>query len=158
MVSKSIRHIVLCLFAVTLITGFISTPLSDPRHETSNYKDLMNDNDSRLININLDFNILQNDTTTVTTNETTTETRETTTTTTEKFTSWKSFIGADLYYPLAVIFSILGIFSTIWLIFFVETSRERTIQERIIGTVIRLIIMAICVGFAIHFWVLFEPM
>ena len=158
MVSKSIRHIVLCLFAVTLITGIISTPLSDIRHETSNYKGLINDKDSSLINIALDFIILQDDTTTVTTNETAPETSETTTTTTEKFTPWKSFVGADLYYPLAVIFSILGIFSTIWLIFFLETSRERTIQERIIGTVIRLIIMAICVGFAIHFWVLFEPM
>ena len=103
-------------------------------------------------NNQLNFAILQENTT-----ETTNETTETTPTTEDEFPFWTPIIEETLYYPLALIFSILGIFSTIWMIFFVETSKERTIRERVIGTAIRLVIMAICVGFAIHFWILFEP-
>jgi hypothetical protein len=152
MVSMSIRHIFLCLFAVTLITGIISTPLYSIQNEESDYTELVNPF-NEIDNIDLNFAILQDNTTTTETTETT----ETTTTTAKDFPFWTPIIEETLYYPLALIFSILGIFSTIWMIFFVETSRERTMRERVIGTTIRLVIMAICVGFAIHFWILFEP-
>ncbi|MHA1214015.1 MAG: hypothetical protein ACTSR2_12490 [Candidatus Hodarchaeales archaeon] len=96
--------------------------------------------------------------TTNTTTTTTTITSETTnTTTTSGLKAWKPLIGQDMYYPFALIFSILGILSTIWMIFFVETSKDRTIRERIIGTMIRLVIMSVFVGLGIHFWLLFEP-
>ena len=160
MVSKSIRYLVLCLFTVTLISGIISTSQSEFQIKTLNYQNSISETDNNPNFNNLNLIILQQNTTTVATNETTTETTETTTTTTtttKEYNSWKPFIGGDLYYPLAIVFSILGISSTIWLIFFVETSRERTIRERIIGTIIRLIIMAICVGLALQFWILFEP-
>ncbi len=98
----------------------------------------------------IQLSLLQEDTTTD-------DTDETSTTTEDGFSGFSPFIEEGLYYPLALLFSILGISSTIWLIFFVETSKERTIRERIIGTTIRLIVMSICVGLAIHFWILFEP-
>jgi hypothetical protein len=157
MVSMSIRHVFLCLFTVTLITGVISPTLYSDQNEKSHYINIENSFHENGYS-NLDFAILQeNTTTTETTNETTTETTQTTTTTSQEFAAWTPLIEPSLYYPLALIFSVLGIFSTIWMIFFVETSKERTLRERLIGTTIRLIVMAICVGIAIHFWVLFEP-
>ena len=103
--------------------------------------------------------VTQNETTTTETSNTSTltTTEETNTTTTQAFKSWHSLIDDGLYYPLALIFSLLGILSTIWLIFFVETSKDRTLRERLIGTSIRLVVMAVCVGLGIHFWLLFEP-
>ncbi|UCG00461.1 MAG: hypothetical protein JSW11_12540 [Candidatus Heimdallarchaeota archaeon] len=94
------------------------------------------------------------------------ETEGTNVTETEEFPPWKpniNFFGnlvyfdENLYYPLALIFSVLGILSTLWLIFFVETSKERTIRERIFGSAIRLILMSLFLGLALHFWILFEP-
>lgn len=106
------------------------------------------------------FMAISQDNTTTTNTTTTTDTTSATTedtNTTEDLTPWKPFIQADLYYPLALIFSVLGILSTLWLIFFVETSKDRTIRERIFGSTIRLIVMSILLGLAIHFWILFEP-
>lgn len=101
------------------------------------------------------------------TNTTTRETEETNTTDTTDYPPWDPHInvfGTDiylfdtnLYYGLALIFSILGILSTLWLIFFVETSKDRTIRERMIGSTIRIVIMSIFLGLALHFWILFEP-
>jgi hypothetical protein len=114
--------------------------------------------------------VSQTNTTTETPTNATTEpiepTEETNITDTEEFPPWKPHIpffgnpiyfDANLYYPLALIFSVLGILSTLWLIFFVETSKERTIRERIIGSTIRLVLMSLCLGLALHFWILFEP-
>jgi hypothetical protein len=120
-----------------------------------------------LFEIKLPRAIFQDNTTQETSTNTTTETTEgTNETDTEEFPPWKpniNFFGnpiyfdENLYYPLALIFSVLGILSTLWLIFFVETSKERTIRERVIGSSIRLILMSICLGLALHFWILFEP-
>jgi hypothetical protein len=105
-----------------------------------------------------------------TTNETaTTNTTATSTTTTEStnaidetdttdLPSWNPYlVDENLYYPLALVCSILGILSTLWLIFFVETSKDRTIRERIIGSSVRLIFMSLFLGLSLHFWILFEP-
>ncbi|MFX0085098.1 MAG: hypothetical protein ACFFAU_05460 [Candidatus Hodarchaeota archaeon] len=112
-----------------------------------------------IVEFKLPMAIAQNDTTNTTTITPTTTAEETTnTTTTELYSPWESpFVNEDLYYPLALIFSILGIFSALWLIFFVETSKERTFRERIVGSAIRLVIMSILLGFALHYWILFEP-
>jgi len=89
---------------------------------------------------------------------TTSTTTDTSTSDTEPQSPWTSpFVNESLYYPLALVFSILGIFSALWLIFFVETSRERTIRERIIGSGIRLVVMSVLLGLALHYWILFEP-
>jgi hypothetical protein len=83
---------------------------------------------------------------------------DTNTTESISFVPWLPFfVDENLYYPFAVFFSVLGIFSTLWLIFFVETSKDRTIRERIIGSTIRLVFMSVFLGLAIHYWILFEP-
>jgi hypothetical protein len=102
--------------------------------------------------------VSQDNETDVTNTTTTTTTDETNTTdSTDDLTPWKPIISESLYYPLALIFSLLGILSTLWLVFFVETSKDRTIRERIIGSTIRLILMSLFLGLALHFWILFEP-
>ncbi len=113
--------------------------------------------------------ISQNNTTNTTTTPTNTTTTTTTTTEsedTDALPGWKPnlnifgnpiYFDENLYYPLALIFSVLGILSTLWLVFFVETSKDRTIRERIIGSTIRLVVMSLFLGLAVHFWILFEP-
>lgn len=147
MTTKGIRQIIFCLFFLTMVSAFISTPMLANNQESTNKlsTELVGNQNQFLVEI--EFNLLQDDTTT----------EPTTTTDDEDFSGLTPFIDEGLYYPLALLFSILGIASTIWLIFFVETSKERTVRDRIIGTIIRLIVMSICVGFAIHFWILFEP-
>jgi len=142
MTSKGIRHFTICLFAVTLLASFISVSLSVSQQEIPLDAPQTIDEGRGFQFENIEFRILQDDTST---------TEE------DEFPAWKPAIGEDMYYPLALLFSILGISAIIWLIFFVETSKERTIRERIIGTTIRLIVMSIFVGFAIHFWILFQP-
>jgi len=119
------------------------------------------------IEIKLPRAISQDNTTTETSTNATTATSETSNITeTEEYPPWKPHINifgnliyfdANMYFYFALIFSVLGILSTLWLIFFVETSKERTIRERIIGSTIRLILMSIFLGLALHFWILFEP-
>lgn len=142
MTSKGIRHFTICLFAVTLLASFISVSLSVSQQEIPLDAPQTIEEGRGFQFENIEFRILQDDTST---------TEE------EEYPAWKPAIGEDMYYPLALLFSILGISAIIWLIFFVETSKERTIRERIIGTTIRLIVMSIFVGFAIHFWILFQP-
>ena len=121
-----------------------------------------------VIEIRLPKAISQDDNTTMETSiDTTTPTTETSNITeTEEYPPWKpniNFFGnpiyfdPNMYFYFALIFSVLGILSTLWLIFFVETSKERTIRERIIGSAIRLILMSLFLGLALHFWILFEP-
>ncbi len=147
MTSKGIRHIGICLFILTLFTVFVITPVTSHHQENGNTNQIPAIEETEMLDFSISFNILQNDT----------DTTNSTTTSEDEFSGWIPFIDEGLYYPLALIFSFGGIFSVFWLIFFVETSKERTIRERIIGTTIRLIIMAILTGFAIHFWILFEP-
>jgi hypothetical protein len=142
MTSKGIRHFTICLFAVTLLASFISVSLSVSQQEIPLDAPQTIEEGRGFQFEKIEFRILQ---------------ENTSTTEEDEFPAWKPAIGEDMYYPLALLFSILGISAIIWLIFFVETSKERTIRERIIGTTIRLIVMSIFVGFAIHFWILFQP-
>lgn len=163
MTSKGIRHVTICLLALTLFTVFLMTPVSAYQQENDDNYKIVAVSGTETPMIAISFNILQ-DTTNDTTEQTettetteTTESTETNDTSEGEFSGWVPFIDDGLYYPFALLFSFGGIFSVFWLIFFVETSKERTIRERIIGTTIRLIVMAILTGLAIHFWILFEP-
>ncbi len=165
MISRSYR----CLFIVILVFSVINSVFTNSAllntQDSSNCQSLSiveensPDLDFPVIEFQLSKAIAQNDTTNTTTTTTTTISDETTNETDTKIHSpWESpFVNEGLYYPLALLFSILGIFSAIWLIFFVETSKERTIRERIIGSAIRLVIMSLLLGFALHYWILFEP-
>ncbi len=100
----------------------------------------------------------ETDTTNTTTADTTSTTESTNATDTTDFPPWNPYlVDENLYYPLALVFSVLGILSTLWLVFFVETSKDRTIRERIIGSSVRLIFMSLFLGLSLHFWILFEP-
>ena len=145
MTSKGIRYFTICLFTITLLASFVSVSLSVSQQENPLYEPQTVEEGSGFQIEYLEFRILQDNTST----ETTTEE--------DDFPGWKPVIGEDLYYPLALLFSLLGISAIIWLIFFVETSKERTVRERVIGTTIRLITMSICIGLALHFWILFQP-
>ncbi len=145
MTSKGIRYFTICLFTITLLASFVSVSLSVSQQENPLYQPQTIEEGSVFQIEYLEFRILEDNTST----ETTTEE--------DALPAWKPVIGEDLYYPLALLFSLLGISAIIWLIFFVETSKERTVRERIIGTSIRLIAMSICLGFALHFWILFQP-
>jgi len=57
---------------------------------------------------------------------------------------------------LAVIFSIIGVAAFFWLVFFVQHSRELPPRDKLIGTTVRLITMAISLGIGLHFWTLIE--
>ncbi len=154
--NKYFRYIFITIIAMSLLSVF-TTNIS----QNQSYKSKIDITINTLQeNFQPLFVISQDDNTTTATNTTTTTT-QTTTSTPENDTRtrvpWTPIISEGLYYPLALIFSALGIFSTLWLIFFVETSKERTIRERIIGSAIRLVIMSIFVALAIHFWLLFEP-
>ena len=143
MTSKGIRHFAKYLFAVTLLASVISVSLSVSQQEIPLYAPATIEEGSDLQFEKISFKIVDG---------------ETNTTEEDDYPAWQPAIGPDLYYPLALLFSILGISAIIWLIFFVETSKERTIRERIFGTTIRLIVMSILVGLAIHFWILFQPL
>ena len=159
MTSKGIRHIAICLFALTLFTVFFMTPISAYQQENGENNQLLVASETETPVFFISFNILQNTTDTTDTTDTTeiTETTETTETSEDLFSGLVPIIDEGLYYPFALLFSFGAIFSVFWLIFFVETSKQRTIRERIIGTTIRLIVMCILSGLAIHFWILFEP-
>ncbi|WP_455143238.1 hypothetical protein [Candidatus Hodarchaeum mangrovi] len=166
MISKIFKRHLITLIALSAFLSFLVTPLSQclfiSINESIEYNNSSSLEDSQLasLEINIPLAVNQNETTTTentTTTQTPTTTEDTNTTTTPEFKSWNSLIDEGLYYPFALLFSLLGISSTIWLIFFVETSKDRTIRERLIGTSIRLVVMAICIGLGIHFWLLFEP-
>ena len=61
-------------------------------------------------------------------------------------------LPADLYWLFAFTFTILGIAAFLWLIFFVETSRDLSKRDRIIGLVNRILLSSITLGFALTFW------
>jgi hypothetical protein len=140
-----------------LIIAFSNTTHIRMLDSSNHQSEILLDQDSSdqispITQFKLPFAIAQN------TTNTTSTTTDTSSTDTEVGSPWTSpFVNESLYYPLAIVFSILGIFSALWLIFFVETSRERTIRERIIGSGIRLVVMSVLLGFALHYWILFEP-
>lgn len=155
-INKNLRYLFVSIITLSLISAFISSlSLSQ---SFNNQADSTNNISSDGFYIPLA--ISQQNTTDLTNTTTTTGTTTEGTNTTDDtraLTPWNPLVDEGLYYPFALIFSVLGIFSTLWLIFFVETSKERTVRERIIGSAIRLIIMSVMVGLAIHFWILFEP-
>ncbi|NHJ02112.1 MAG: hypothetical protein EAX86_08200 [Candidatus Heimdallarchaeota archaeon] len=158
MSTKSFRHVLISFATITILLNLLTNPLASSTQliEDTNINNESYENEF----LKITFLISQNDTTVPDNTTTTTEsdTDETNTTTTVEFPEWKNpFVDDNLYYPFALIFSLLGIFSSIWLVFFVETSKERTIRERIIGSAIRLVIMSIFLGLALHYWILFGP-
>lgn len=157
MSTKRFRHILISLATISILCNLLTNPLTSatPLYEDTGLNDTSENNAFPAIV----FSIAQNDTRpTDLTNTTTVPETTDTNTTTDEFPDWTNpFVDDNLYYPFALIFSILGIFSAIWLVFFVETSKERTIRERILGSTIRLIVMSIFLGLAIHYWYLFQP-
>ena len=158
MTSRRFRYLQLSIMAFSiLIIAFSNTThirmLDSSNHQSELLLDqASSDQISPITQLKLPLSIAQNAT------NTTSTTTDTSSTDTEAQSPWTSpFVNESLYYPLAIVFSILGIFSALWLIFFVETSRERTIRERIIGSAIRLVVMSVLLGFALHYWILFEP-
>ncbi|UCG89728.1 MAG: hypothetical protein JSU57_04430 [Candidatus Heimdallarchaeota archaeon] len=178
---KHIRCLSICIISVIILINVVSSSMifSVQNSENDQYPSYKgkyaSETDISSFEIKIKKVVLQDDitnTTTTPTNTTTTNTtaittEETNTTDTAEFPPWDPHInifGTDvylfdtnLYYGLALIFSILGILSTLWLVFFVETSKDRTIRERIIGSAIRLVFMSLFLGLALHFWILFEP-
>ena len=61
-------------------------------------------------------------------------------------------LPADLYLLFAFLFTIIGIAAFLWMIFFVETSRDLSRKDRILGLANRVIISSITLGFALTFW------
>ena len=166
------RRLIISFISMVILSNVISSSLfftSQNFISESSQCDVEDDNSqfhSFAIEIKLPRAISQDNTTTETSLNTTTTTETSNITESEEYPPWRpniNFFGnpiyfdANMYFYLALIFSGLGILSTLWLIFFVETSKERTIRERIIGSTIRLILMSIFLGLALHFWILFEP-
>ncbi|MFX1286235.1 MAG: hypothetical protein ACFFB5_21560 [Promethearchaeota archaeon] len=179
---KRIRCLLICIMTVIILINVVSSSMIYTLHNSEDKKSpsykVENNSETCFLSIKnkIPMAVSQDDITNTTaaptdtttpTNTTTTATEETNTTDTADFPPWDphiNFLGTDiylfdnnLYYGLALIFSILGILSTLWLVFFVETSKERTIRERIIGSTIRLVLMSLFLGLALHFWILFKP-
>ncbi|MFX0183159.1 MAG: hypothetical protein ACFE95_08775 [Candidatus Hodarchaeota archaeon] len=169
MTSKRFQYFLASLITMSILINIVSSSNSFialiDSWDTSphSYNDEINNHFTSIDKIRVPLAVSQDDdNTTELTNTTTTTTATTTedtntTDSTDDLKPWKPIIDEGLHYPLALIFSVLGILSTLWLIFFVETSKERTIRERIIGSAIRLILMSLFLGLALHFWILFEP-
>lgn len=160
MPSKRTRYLFISFVSFIILGNVISSSMIFSSQESWRNSSQFNNNEDNskpnhlALDIKLQRAVSQENTTT--TDTTTTE--GTNTTETADYPPWKPFlVDENLYYPLALIFSVLGILSTLWLIFFVETSKDRTIRERIIGSAIRLGIMSLTLGLALHFWILFEP-
>jgi hypothetical protein len=60
-------------------------------------------------------------------------------------------VSPEFYFLFAIIFSALGIFCFFWLIFFLETSRDLSNKDRIIGLFIRLVLFAFTAGTGLLF-------
>ncbi len=159
MPPKSFQHLFTIIFTLNVLFCVFINPVIYTSLESWNTLDSYEDRDNHSPYASIKIlKAVSQDNTTNTTTVVTTTTEETNTTDTKTSPPWNPFlVDETTYYPLALIFSALGILSTIWLIFFVETSKDRTIRERIIGSLIRLILMSLFLGIAIHYWILFEP-
>ena len=60
-------------------------------------------------------------------------------------------VDPNFYFLLAIIFSIIGIFCFFWMIFFLETSRDLSNKDRVIGLFIRLVLFSFTGGAALLF-------
>jgi hypothetical protein len=163
MSTKTFSRVFIKILPLIILASLILSPypvlITSRNLEARDSSHYLRTNDFQ--SINLPLVIAQENTTDITntTTPTTTSEPEDTNTTTDAGGPgpWSPIVDPGLYFPLALVFSILGVLSTIWLIFFVETSQDRTIRERLIGSAIRLIAMSVFLGIAIHFWLLFEP-
>jgi len=126
MTSKGIRHFTICLFAVTLLVSFISVSQFVSQQEIPLYAPhaIVEGSDFQFEKIG--FKILD---------------EETSTTEVDDYPAWQPVIGEDMYYPLALLFSILGISDTAaannptWLHVFITFSIEaqRSDSRRTLG-------------------------
>lgn len=57
--------------------------------------------------------------------------------------------SSGLFFPLGVIFGLIGIFCVGWLLFYVENSRDLPTRDRAIGIFLRLFLMSIFLGFGV---------
>jgi len=55
-------------------------------------------------------------------------------------------VDPNFYFILAVIFSAIAIFCFFWMIFFLETSRDLSNKDRIVGLFIRLLLFSLTAG------------
>ena len=58
--------------------------------------------------------------------------------------------------PLAFLLLIIGGAAVLWLIVWVETSKDLPMKNRLVGAIIRLFVMAFFMGLGIHFYLLSE--
>ncbi|MHA2362759.1 MAG: hypothetical protein ACXAC7_02290 [Candidatus Hodarchaeales archaeon] len=66
--------------------------------------------------------------------------------------AWNPIIPGNFILPLALLCTSIGILAFIWLLFYIEHSRDLSRKDRIIGTLIRLIVMSITLGLGIFFF------
>ncbi|OLS19550.1 MAG: hypothetical protein HeimC3_44970 [Candidatus Heimdallarchaeota archaeon LC_3] len=62
---------------------------------------------------------------------------------------WAPPIPQDLYFPIGFIFTLIGLFSVAWLLFYLEHSRDLPRPDRTIGILFRLLIMSLFLGFGL---------
>ena len=62
---------------------------------------------------------------------------------------WAPPIPQDLYFPIGLIFTLIGLFSVAWLIFYIENSRDLPRPDRILGILFRLVILSLFLGFGL---------
>lgn len=58
----------------------------------------------------------------------------------------------DLYWAFTFIFTVVGIAAFVWLIFFIETSRDLSKRDRIVGLANRILTASLSLGIALTFW------
>lgn len=60
-------------------------------------------------------------------------------------------VSPDFYFILALTFTVIGIASFFWMMFFLETSRDLSNKDRVIGLLFRLILFSLTGGAALVF-------
>ena len=69
---------------------------------------------------------------------------------------WNPIIPADLFFFFAFLGAIVGIFAFLWLLFYIEHSRDLSRRDRVVGTLIRLVTMSISLGSGVFFFTLIQ--
>ena len=60
-------------------------------------------------------------------------------------------VSPDFYFILAFVFTIIGVAAFFWMIFFLETSRDLSNKDRVVGLLIRLVVFSLTGGTALVF-------
>ncbi|MHA2289852.1 MAG: hypothetical protein ACXABG_13795, partial [Promethearchaeota archaeon] len=89
MTSKGIRHVATCLFALTLFTVFVITPVSAYLQENGDNNQILVVPETDSPSASILFNILQDE-------NDTTDTTDTSETTEDEFSGWTPFIDEGL--------------------------------------------------------------